>query len=351
MLRKTLRFLFWWVCLLWGLAALSLVAFWGGYLVLKLLTNVPEVYVPDVQGMHKADAILRLSQSGFLVKFSETTHDEYEQGTVIGQWPRPSTLAKQGRTICLTVSKGASRLTIPEVVNLDEFDARVTLSEENLEIGFPAYIHTADIPAGRIVVQDPPPGNHLHFGRGIGVLFSAGLTPESYVMPPLINEEHYAARRQLQAWGFRVAEAVFEETDDSENEGLVLDTEPRPGERVTTDDEVILIVGSRGERREPGYWDRLEVTFPAPFLLTRTFDLAILDDWSNIGLDDAKVERIVTVRVPPGSESIDAWLVLAGEAAVEVREPLPGVSSEFTVVTTRHFSPPPEMPSIGTEEQ
>ncbi len=341
MLRKFFRFCLWWLCLFLSVAILSSVAFWGGYWVLKFITAGETITMPSLLGMFEKDAIVTLVNAGLTVQppIERQPHDEYEQGMVIQQSPRPGVTIKAGRAVRLVVSAGASRKEIPSVVNMTIADAKLRLSASELDIGHIGSIYNALIPAGQIVAQDPTEGQHLHFGHNISVLTSLGPEPPAFIMPNLIDQDYSFSLRELVALGFDVEQPPqYEETDDLEEVGKVLDSDPRAGERITTEDMITLTVGATGRITQSAYNHHLkERVFAQSY--SRTFKIVIVDDLCLVDDQGTRIPREMTMTVQPGRNFIDSWLVLAGQAYLEIQLVEPGQEGETHIVARRIIEP------------
>ncbi len=356
MLRKIIRFFLWWIYFCVGMAVLAAIAFWGGYFVLEMVTSGEAVTMPDLYGRTRAEAIVELTSAGLKLKLpiEQQPHDEYPQDTVIAHSPRPGEKVKSGRLVRLVVSMGAQLVEIPNVVALDEADAAGTLASQGLELRDKARIHHPTVPPGEVIAQDPTPGERLLSGRGLSVLVSLGPAPEAYVMPDLINRDYLEVHDRLQQWGFEVESPPrLEPTEERESVGRVLDTEPRPGERVTENDLIALVMGTMGRRTEQAFWanivaelDGVRVGTLNVDVLQRTrvraYELVIRDDWATIGPDGEVIPRIVEMSITPGpgDARLNTWVLLSGEATVEVRETLPGFAGKGTLIRTEYCKPP-----------
>jgi len=93
-----------------------------------------EAAVPQVNGKPRDEAERALTDAGFKVDVTTAFSDEVPRNRVISSSPPEGTTAERGTTVRLTVSKGVERVTVPDVVGKDEDAARSLLEGENLKV-------------------------------------------------------------------------------------------------------------------------------------------------------------------------------------------------------------------------
>jgi eukaryotic-like serine/threonine-protein kinase len=135
------------------------------------------------------------------------------------------------------------KATVPNVVGLQEPEARIRIEEEGLEADVDR--RAAEAPSGRVVAQTPGAGAQLDEGEQVEIAVSTG--PVSVEVPDVRGQpeqEAVAAVEQagLQARVTRVFAGV--------REGLVVDQLPGAGGRVARGSEVELKV-SKGRNLAP----------------------------------------------------------------------------------------------------
>ncbi|NIX38720.1 MAG: PASTA domain-containing protein, partial [Gemmatimonadetes bacterium] len=92
---------------------------------------------------------------------------------------------------------------VPELYDQTLSDAEATLRELGLELGDVRELTSATTDSGRVLAQDPVPGQQLLPGASVAVGVSAG-APELRV-PPLAGLGQATARDLLETLGFDVA--------------------------------------------------------------------------------------------------------------------------------------------------
>jgi serine/threonine-protein kinase len=133
---------------------------------------------------------------------------------------------------------GKKQVTVPSVVGADQAQAELTL--RNKGFSSDAVPRTSDRKVGTVIGQDPSPGSRVDKGKLINLFVSAG--PGEATIPDLAGQGRLAARRQLTATGFRIAER--RENSDTVGQNRVITTVPAPGTKLERGQTVTLVISS-----------------------------------------------------------------------------------------------------------
>lgn len=117
--------------------------------------------------------------------------------------------------------------------------AERAIREAGLEVGEVIELASAATERGRVLAQDPIPGQQLRRGAAVSMAVSAG-RPELTV-PPVAGMRQSTARELLEGVGFEVAVQL---TEGRAMEGVVLGTRPEAGMARTLPAVVTLLVSS-----------------------------------------------------------------------------------------------------------
>ncbi len=123
--------------------------------------------------------------------------------------------------------------------------AQRALASAGLELGEVSELASVDTERGRVLAQDPIPGQELRRGGTVSIALSGG--PPALVIPPVTGMSLGTARALLETLGFDVAEQLSDEARAPE--GTVVATEPEAGSRRPLPAVVTLVV-SRGAPRD-----------------------------------------------------------------------------------------------------
>jgi len=169
------------------------------------------VSVPDISGKTVAEAgaelarkKLSLQEKG--VEFS----DRFERGKIISQEPPAGSKIRVNRFVRVVLSGGSEMVEVPALVGRSMEAASKDLGENGLQRGLIAQIHTPRYAAGRIIAQEPAPGEaKIKRATPIHFLVSQGDVEPKYMMPDLIGRQFRPTVARLQEFGFKVADIRY----------------------------------------------------------------------------------------------------------------------------------------------
>ena len=120
--------------ILWTLIIISLLALGvAGFFGLRNILIVPEVNVPNVEGLPLSQAINDLRDRGLEYNLTDNVfHGDVPLNHVVYQNPIPNTRVKRGRVITLTLSGGPEIIPVPDVIGEDQREARVRIERAGL---------------------------------------------------------------------------------------------------------------------------------------------------------------------------------------------------------------------------
>lgn len=195
-----------------------------------------EVTVPGVVGKAVEDAQATLEKAGFTVTTEEVDSDK-EIGTVVRQAPQAGSMAGSGDTITLYVSKGITKVTVPDVTGSDVSAARSEITGAGLKVGSVSEDDgSSGQSAGTVVAQDPDGGASVAKGTSVNLVIAA---EGGASVPDVTGSDQATARSKLESLGFNVTSSGAESTQP---EGTVIDQEPSAGSGVPAGSTVTIIV-------------------------------------------------------------------------------------------------------------
>ena len=201
-----------------------------------------EVTVPDVVGKAVEDAQAALEQAGFDVTVEQVDSDK-EIGTVVRQAPKAGSQAGSGDTITLYVSKGVTKVTVPDVTGSDISTARSEITAAGLKVGAVTEDDgSSGLAAGTVTGQDPSGGASVAKGSSVDLIIAAS---SGGTVPDVTGSDSSTARSKLESLGFNVTTAEVESTQPA---GIVVDQEPGGTSQVPAGSTVTIYIstGSSG---------------------------------------------------------------------------------------------------------
>ncbi|MBR2186877.1 MAG: protein kinase [Lachnospiraceae bacterium] len=148
----------------------------GSTVILAISTGEEGVEVPDVTGISKAEARVKLEGAGFKVAENESSSDSVPQGNVISQNPAGGSQAEEGDEIIIVISKGADVVnkTVPNIVGLTEIDAKAALAQAGISFGEVIEENSPTVAAGIVTSQSPSAGATVGDSTNVSFVVSKG---------------------------------------------------------------------------------------------------------------------------------------------------------------------------------
>src|SRR5512132_3028275 len=143
----------------------------GSSVTLKVSNGPKPVIVPSVVGSTFDSANSALLGSGFAVRRKDVENDA-PKDTVIAQSPDGGTYQPPGATVTLTVSKGPTTSTVPDVTSISQADAITQLRASGFKVQVVSQPVTDPNQDGIVQTQDPagntkaPPGSTVTIAVG-----------------------------------------------------------------------------------------------------------------------------------------------------------------------------------------
>ncbi|MGB7295143.1 MAG: PASTA domain-containing protein [Candidatus Aminicenantales bacterium] len=169
------------------------------------------VSVPDVSGKTVAEARRELARKKLSlqergIEFSA----RFERGEISSQDPPAGSKIRVNRLVRVVLSGGTEMVEIPALVGRSMEAASRILGEAGLQRGPVSQVHTPRYAAGRIIAQEPAPGEQkVKRATPIHFLVSQGDIEPRYVMPDFIGRKSGPAIARLQELGFKVADVRY----------------------------------------------------------------------------------------------------------------------------------------------
>src|SRR5437588_2163322 len=153
----------------------------GSKVRINVSKGPPTIGVPPVVGLPFAQASSELQAKGFAVKRNDQDSNE-AAGIVLSQDPGGNTLAPEGSTITLAVSKGPKTTQVPDVTSIDEQTATTTLQQSGFKVKVVRQ-QVADPSQNNVVLdQSPPPNSQAKPGTTVTIYVGhfGGHTPSTH---------------------------------------------------------------------------------------------------------------------------------------------------------------------------
>jgi len=206
-----------------------------------------EMPVPSTVGMARARAESTITDAGLQVGTIRTVSDTaYPPDHVVFQYPPAGRRVKPGRLVHLDVSRGANRVSVPDVVGMSFPLAKALLEEAGLMVAEVESLRTPNLPVDQVIAVRPAPGTDVAKGAPLTLAVSAAVG--RFPMPNVLGMGLETASGIIASQGL-VLGSVKQAPGD-EPAGLVLIQYPEEGMPVANGDSVHLIVAVPAAARD-----------------------------------------------------------------------------------------------------
>ncbi len=202
--------------------------------------NPGGITVASVEGSLYEDAFNTLTEQDLLVLRVYEKSDTVPEGVVIRQEPAAGTNVLANTPVTLYVSSGATEVTVPNVISIQEAAAVALIEAQGLTIGTITVISSATVPEGIVIASDPAVGQKLPLGSVVNLTLSNG----KVLVPDVRNLTVLEARTILTAStiGYTVSiEIVDAQTCTGTPGNIVVQQSILPGEAPQLQNIVLYV--------------------------------------------------------------------------------------------------------------
>ena len=167
------------------------------------------VMVPNVVGMSEDEAQKMLDDAKLVVDSTAVYDGSVEEGKVISTDPAPGVEVKEGTKVTMTVSMGAEKATVPNLVDLSQEDAEAALAAAGL-VGSASEEYSDKYDAGIVMSQKTKADKKVDAGTTVEYVVSKGPKVEMTTVPSIIGySREVAILRQLTARRQKVRQLIL----------------------------------------------------------------------------------------------------------------------------------------------
>ena len=194
-------------------------------LLLPLLTKKNEIYLPDVRSLNIDEAKEILDK--FNLNIHYTKYDEnYKDGEVIGMSPRRFTKVKIGRDIKISVASAKKDFIMENFIDKSYRSTKILLDRNNIIIDTIIYEYSEKIKKNNIMYHYPKKGKKVTKDIRLTLIVSAGIPPDYYIVPNLINLSLNSALKKIAQSGLLVGIKEYEYVDTLLNNTVIYQDQP-----------------------------------------------------------------------------------------------------------------------------
>lgn len=216
-------------------------ASWG---ISKIKETKEKIEVPNFIGVHPNQAKITAEEKGLFISIAgEEESENYPEGVIVRQTPLPGSLLPSGGVINVYIAKKIKEemVKIPFVKGLSLSIAQNQIISAGLTIDKIENINSDSIPKGHVIKTLPPEGSPVQKNTPITIFVSSGA--QLVTVPNLIGKYFPGALTLLEERGLD-AGRVKRVLSTEHPENMIIDQNPKPGEKVQKGTRVNIVVAT-----------------------------------------------------------------------------------------------------------
>ncbi len=210
----------------------------GGWFYVQ--SQVPTHVVPtSLVGLQQSALVSEVGDFRWTIEIEELRRDGTEPGEIVETRPAGGSELREGHTLTVVVSLGATLVDVPPgLVGVSDDEAMAALEAAGLA-GAVVLTPSEDVEEGIVIgFADGDPGPKAPKGSTVRLSVSAG---DDVEVPDLEGRPYEDAVRELEGLGV-VVELRGEDSGDDRADGEVIRTEPDAGDDVERGETVVVVV-------------------------------------------------------------------------------------------------------------
>ncbi|MDF2521463.1 MAG: pknB [Clostridia bacterium] len=214
-----------------------------GGIVLGLVSffSVKEAVVPELVNLTEEQARHKLDELGLELEVTDrVTNSEVPEGLIIMQDPKPNQKNKVTNPVKVTISEGALKVKVPNLIGESYEKVDLILEKYGLEEG-ELEQETSDYPNGIVIRQSVEAGTEVDEGTKIDYVISMG--PQRFLMPNYVGQNIDDVSMDLIAKDLIRGEVTYESSSVYEK-NTVISQNITPGTEVNRKSVIDFVVSS-----------------------------------------------------------------------------------------------------------
>ncbi len=214
----------------------------GSTVTVTISSGAPKIPVLNVLSLSFEEAEKQLKEKGFQVERKPQESDR-PAGTVLEQDPKSGTEAEKNSVVKLTVAKEITKAEVPDLKGKKKDEAAKALTDAKLRLGSVTEIDSPGAVPGTVIEQQIQPGQQLEVGKTVGITIAKASTQTA--VPNFAGRTVGQYKDELRRANLKVGIVV----GPSDDNAIVLGTDPQPGTPVNSGQAVNLITAGGGQQQ------------------------------------------------------------------------------------------------------
>lgn len=179
-----------------------------------------KVAVPNIVGktLEEAEQIL---QDHHLEWQLQAVDSDAEPNQVTDQDPAEGEMVEEYSRVTIYYSREDNGVTVPDVVNKTEEEARNLIEKEGLTVGSTQESFSNTVEKGKVMGTDPVIGSSVDKGTTVNLILSKGPEDDQVVVPYIVNKKYTVAQKRLEEAGLKGSVVGYVYSDIYEKDRVV----------------------------------------------------------------------------------------------------------------------------------
>lgn len=281
---------------------------------LYVTRGVGTTVVPDVEGRQLEEVKPFLAERDLGLRVHYKSSLQSPEGQIIRQIPSAGSRMKESRAVEVFVSKGAVKLSVPDLTGKSLLEARNFLMRQNrledseasaFQLGSISRVYSETIPEDRVIAQEPVPSSKAVQGSEIDILLSMGPWPRRTIIPNLSGVALDKARSILEDHYLEAGNIRYTYRADSPA-SVVLKQFPPAGRLVNRNQAVTLTANLSEPDEKPAKSLYTYIRINPP--------LDVVEKKLRVVMKDRRGSRVVYDRMVPPGKSVEFLASVEGKA-------------------------------------
>ncbi|WP_432153368.1 Stk1 family PASTA domain-containing Ser/Thr kinase [Streptomyces tricolor] len=204
-----------------------------------------KVAVPSFVGHPENTARKMAGNVDLKVTVTKKPCEDQATGNVCSQDPEQGEKVEKNSTVNLVISTGAPKVTVPDVRGIQFDQAETQLKEKGFDVQKKTQVSTQT--PGVVITQDPEGGTSKE--KGTTITLTVAKAEEKVTVPDVAGKSCDEAKAELQSKGLAPT-CNDTPTNDPNQNGKVLSTNPPAGQQVSKNTPVAINVGKAQEQQK-----------------------------------------------------------------------------------------------------
>ncbi len=209
----------------------------GSTVTVTISSGPSTVKVPDVINLSQSAARDRIKRAGLKPAFRKESSTKVAEGLVVRTDPGAGISIDRGSPMTVFVSSGAKQVSVPNVVGLDQDEAKSQLADK----GFNVVVNqkSSSKPDGEVIDQSPTGGQSVDERSTVTIAVSNAQLVD---VPSVTGLSEGQAASRVDRAGL-TSSIRTKTTDNPDEDGIVLSQSPKAGTERSKGSTVTLTVG------------------------------------------------------------------------------------------------------------